>query len=48
MKQFIVMMAMLLLGVSIYLLIAGPDDGSITKQLGRLWQQELEFRSNWP
>ncbi len=42
------MMAMLLLGVSIYLLIAGPDEGSVVQRMGRLWQQELEFRSSWP
>ncbi|MDR3305985.1 MAG: hypothetical protein LBS85_08210 [Clostridiales Family XIII bacterium] len=40
MKQFIVLMAMIALGVFIYQCIAGPD-GSILESLRALWQHEL-------
>ncbi|MDR1815491.1 MAG: hypothetical protein LBR00_02260 [Clostridiales Family XIII bacterium] len=40
MKQFIVLMAMVALGVFLYLCIAGPDD-SVQSALGALWRHDL-------
>lgn len=48
MKQLIVMVAMILLGISIFNLIAGPSEGSIRSSVGQLWQQEIEMRTMEP
>ena len=40
MKQFIVLMAMIALGLFLYAAIAGPDD-SILSSLKQLWRHEL-------
>jgi len=40
MKQFIVLMSMIALGLFLYACIAGPDD-SILASLKQLWRHEL-------
>jgi len=40
MKQFIVLMAMIALGLFLYACIAGPDD-SILSSLKMIWRHEL-------
>ena len=40
MKQFIVLMAMIALGLFLYACIAGPGN-SVTGSLSRLWQHDL-------
>ncbi|HHX14374.1 MAG TPA: hypothetical protein GX726_05415 [Clostridiales bacterium] len=47
MKQLIIMVAMIGLGVFLFRLIAGPDD-SIAGNLGQLWQDEIRIRSEGP
>jgi len=41
MKQFIVLMAMIALGLFLYAVIAGPED-SILSSLKMIWRHELE------
>jgi len=45
MKQFIVMSAMIILGVFIFNLIAGDDEGSIKSALERSFRHQIESRS---
>ena len=40
MKQFIVLMATIALGLFLYACIAGPEN-SVTESLSRLWQHDL-------
>jgi len=48
MKQLIVMVATIMLGLCLFRLIAGPDDGSILNSVGQLWQQEIDMRTAEP
>ncbi|MDY3954638.1 MAG: hypothetical protein SOY83_04045 [Anaerovoracaceae bacterium] len=48
MKQFIVLIAMILLGIMIYQLIAGPEEGSIFHSVKSVWEQEIEARTPAP
>ncbi|MBO4992133.1 MAG: hypothetical protein J6E42_08270 [Firmicutes bacterium] len=48
MKQVIVMVAAILLGVHLFGLIAGPGEGSIRSTVGSLWQQEITMRTAEP
>lgn len=48
MKQLIVMIAAILLGIYIFGLIAGPEEGSVRSTVGRLWQQEIAVRTAEP
>ncbi len=45
MKQFIVLIASLLLGLALFSLIAGPEDGSIYSTLKQVWGSELSVRT---
>lgn len=45
MKQMLVLIAMIGLGILLFQLIAGPDDSIITA-LGESWQEELSVRQN--
>ena len=45
MKDLIVLIAMIVLGVAIFNLIAGPDDNSIKSTLNDVWQQELQLKT---
>ncbi|MBR0597667.1 hypothetical protein [Sinanaerobacter chloroacetimidivorans] len=47
MKQVIVMIAMLMLGLAIYSLVAGDDD-SIKSSVGGLWRSEIEQQQTYP
>lgn len=48
MKQFIVLTAMIGLGVFICNLIAGPDDGSVMSILKEIWGSEIVIRTAAP
>ncbi|MGI6728144.1 MAG: hypothetical protein ACOX4P_06245 [Anaerovoracaceae bacterium] len=48
MKQLIVMIAMVVLGISIFNLIAGGDEGSIVSVVKGVWGQEIEMRTGSP
>ncbi|MBQ3107345.1 MAG: hypothetical protein IJC68_01890 [Firmicutes bacterium] len=47
MKQLIVMLATVLLGVSIFQLVAG-DENSVKTTVEEVWQQEIRVRTNFP
>jgi hypothetical protein len=47
MKQLIVMIAMLMLGLAIYSLVAGDRD-SIKSSVGGLWRNEIEQQQTYP
>lgn len=47
MKQFIVLVAMIALGVFIYAIIAGPGDNTIKSGLGQSWEECIKMRSNY-
>lgn len=48
MKQFIIIMASLMLGIIIYNMIAGPDEGSIMSSVKHVWEEEIEMRTGGP
>ena len=48
MKQFIVLLAMIALGMAIFYLIAGEQDSSIMSNLGDVWAEEIEMRRSLP
>lgn len=48
MKQLIVMIAAILLGIHIFALIADPGEGSVLSSVGRLWQNEIAVRTAEP
>lgn len=48
MKQLIVMMAMIVLGIAIFNLIAGGDDSSIVSVIKGVWEQEIQMRTSSP
>lgn len=45
MKQMIILAAMIMLGVFLFGLIAGPDEGSIYSEVKNVWQQEISART---
>lgn len=45
MKQLIVLISMVLLGLYLFGLIAGPQDGSVYSSVRQLWQQEIQQRT---
>ncbi len=44
MKQLIVLLAALLLGLQLFSMIAGSEENSILSTMSRLWVQEIEAR----
>ncbi len=48
MKQIIIMAAMIALGIAIFRLIAGGDDGSILGVMKGVWEQEIEMWADSP
>lgn len=48
MKQIIVMMATILLGVAIFHLIMGPQQNSIFSTVQSVWNEEIEIRTQSP
>jgi hypothetical protein len=48
MKQFIVLFAMILLGIAIYGMIAGPDDASMLSSVKDIWSHEIDLRTRTP
>ena len=47
-KQIIIMTAMITLGIAIFRLIAGGDDGSIMSVMKGVWEQEIVLRTGSP
>jgi hypothetical protein len=47
MKQFIVLTAMIALGVFIYGIIAGPGDNTIESGLEKSWEKSINIRSQY-
>ena len=45
MKQMIILAATIMLGVFLYGLIAGPQDGSIYSEVKNVWQKEIDART---
>ena len=48
MKQFIVLCGTVALGVFLFRLIAGPEDGSVLGVLEQVWRNEIALRSYTP
>jgi hypothetical protein len=48
MKQLIVMVAMIGLGLILFNLIAGDEDGSLISVMSNVWEQEIEHRKRIP
>ncbi len=44
MKELIVMLAALILGLFLFTLIAGEQDGSIYSNVKQVWRTEIELR----
>ncbi len=44
MKQLIVLLATLLLGLQLFSMIAGREESSILSTMGRVWIQEIDAR----
>lgn len=47
MKQFIILVAMIGLGVFIYGIIAGPGEDSLESCLAKSWQESIQVRSDF-
>lgn len=47
MKQLIVLVAMIALGVFIYGIIVGPGENTIESGLERSWEESIKLRSNY-
>lgn len=48
MKQVIVMLAMILLGIAIFQIVAGEDEDSVLSTMKGVWQQEIQVRTTHP
>lgn len=48
MKQFIVMFAMILLGIFIYGLLMGEDEGSVKSSVKQVWRDQIEQQKLYP
>ncbi|MGI6732836.1 MAG: hypothetical protein ACOX4J_01490 [Anaerovoracaceae bacterium] len=48
MKQIIILSAMIALGIVLFRLISGTDDGSILGVMKGVWEQEIEMRTGLP
>ena len=48
MKQFIVLCSTIILGIVIYNMILGPDDGSVINMISDVWEQGVEVRTSTP
>ncbi len=48
MKDFIVLCGMVGLGIAIYQMIMGPDDGTVIHIMGEAWKQEIAVRTSIP
>ena len=46
MKQMIVMIATVILGLSIFQLVCGKQEGSVLNAMKDAWQQEIEVRTH--
>lgn len=45
MKDFIMVAALIILGVSLFVMISGPGENSIKSNLTKVWQHEIEQQS---
>ncbi len=47
-KQVIIMVAMIALGITLFQLVAGGDDGSIMSVMKGVFQEEIQVRTSSP
>ena len=45
MKQLIVLCSTIILGIAIYQIILGPQDGSIISSMADMWQSGISIRN---
>lgn len=45
MKQFIVMVAAIMLGVQLFVMIAGDQEGSVFSMVREVWMMEIDQRN---
>lgn len=45
MKQLIVLCSTIFLGIAIFYMIMGPDEGSVINAMADMWKASLEIRS---
>ena len=48
MKQFIILFAMILLGIFIYGLLMGDDEDSVKSSVTQVWRQQIEQQKLYP
>jgi len=48
MKQFIVLCSTIVLGIAIYNMIMGSDEGSIISTVADIWEQGIRIRTDSP
>ena len=48
MKQFIVLCSTIILGITIFNMIAGPGDDTVMSTVSAVWQQGIEVRTDAP
>jgi len=48
MKQFIVLCSTIILGIAIYNMIMGSDDGSVISTVSGIWEQGILVRTDSP
>lgn len=48
MKQFIVLCSTIMLGIVIYNMIMGTEDGSVFSMVGDAWRQGIRVRTDSP
>lgn len=48
MKQFIVLLAMIALGLLLQQIIMGPGEESIVSAMGRAWEEMIRWRGTFP
>jgi hypothetical protein len=48
MKQFIVLIAMMALGLAMYGMIAGPGEDSMLSSVKGIWADEIDLRTREP
>ena len=48
MKHIIILFSMISLGVFIYGLLMGPQEGSVFNQVKKVWNQQIESQQTYP
>jgi len=48
MKQFIVLCSTIILGMTIFNMIMGPDSNSVVSTVSEVWEQGIQIRTETP